>query len=173
MNRRDTVYKWWRWRYPWNILRRLVQPLANYQCYTVSLRSWEIRIKLIIRSAPIVLSDDEPESGPSSYEGDEPMSHLPDILDLLRSDPPGFDSHESSKVKVKVKVDRKGKGKEKAVLDILEVDEVRKRPRSASPNALVGMGNHYLVEGLSRRPEGRKRARSPVTVSSWLMLDWQ
>jgi len=123
-----------------------------------------MKVKLIIRSAPIVLSDDEPESGPSSYE-DEPMSHLPDILDLLRSDPPEFDSHNSRKVKVQVKVDRKGKGKEKAVLDILDVEEVRKRPRSASPDALVGMGNHYLVEGLSRRPEGKKRARSPVIVS--------
>jgi len=99
------------------------------------------------------------------------MSHLPDILDLLRSDPPAFDPHKSSKVKGKVKVDRKGKGKENAVLDILEVDEVRKRPRSASPDALVGMGNHYLVEGLSRRPEGRKRARSPVIVSQSSGLD--
>ena len=122
--------------------------------------------KLTNRSAPIVLSDDEPESGPSSYEDeDEPMSRLPDILDLLRSDPPDFDSHKSSKVKVKVKVDRKGKGKEKAVLDILEIEEVRKRPRSRSPDALVAMGNHYLVEGLSKRVEGRKRARSPVMVS--------
>jgi len=127
----------------------------------------------MFRSAPIVLSDDEPESGPSSYEEDEPMSHLPDILDLLRSDPPDYDIPKSSKVKVKVKVkvDRKGKGKEKAVLDILEVDEVRKRPRSASPDALVGMGNHYLVEGLSKRVEGRKRARSPVTVSHSPGLD--
>jgi hypothetical protein len=135
--------------------------------------SEEIEVKLMIRSAPIVLSDDEPESGPSSYEDeDEPMSRLPDILDLLRSDPPAFDSHKSSKVKVKVKVDRKGKGKQKDTLDILEIEETRKRPRSRSPDALVGMGNHYLVEGLSKRVEGRKRARSPVTVSSPLELDW-
>jgi hypothetical protein len=123
--------------------------------------------KLTDRSAPIVLSDDEPESGPSSYEDeDEPMSRLPDILDLLRSDPPAFDSHKSSKVKAKVKVDRKGKGKQKETLDILDVEGVRKRPRSTSPDALVAMGNHYLVEGLSKRVEGRKRARSPVMVST-------
>jgi hypothetical protein len=127
-------------------------------------------VELIIRSAPIVLSDDEPESGPSSYE-DEPMSGLPDILDLLRSDPPEFETSRSSKVKVKAKVDRKGKGKEKAVLDILDVEEVRKRPGSRSPDALVGMGNHYLVQGLSNRVEGRKRARSPVIVSSLLGQD--
>jgi hypothetical protein len=119
------------------------------------------------------LSDDEPESGPSSYEDeDEPMSRLPDILDLLRSDPPAFDSHKSSKVKVKVKVDRKGKGKEKATLDILEIEETRKRPRSRSPDALVGMGNHYLVEGLSKRVEGRKRTRSPAMVSTLERYDW-
>jgi len=93
------------------------------------------------------------------------MSRLPDILDLLRSDPPDFDGHRSSKVKVQVKVDRKGKGKEKVTLDISDVEEPRKRPRSRSPNALVGMGNHYLVEGLLKRVEGRKRARWPVIVS--------
>jgi len=119
-----------------------------------------------------VLSDDEPASGPSSYQDeDEPMSRLPDILDLLRSDPPEFETSRSSKVKVKFKVDRKGKGKEKVALDILDVEEVRKRPRSRSPDALVGMGNHYLVEGLSKRVEGRKRARSPVSVSSLLVQD--
>jgi hypothetical protein len=131
------------------------------------------KVKLISRSAPIVLSDDEPESGPSSYEDeDEPMSRLPDILDLLRSDPPDFDTPKSSRVrvKVKVKVDRKGKGKEKVPLDILDV-EVRKRQRSRSPDALVEMGNHYLVEGLSKRVEGRKRARSPITVSTLYELD--
>ena len=112
------------------------------------------------------MSDDEPESGPSShgYE-DEPMSRLPDILDLLRSDPPDYDVHQSSKVRVKVKVDRKGKGKEKVTLDISDVESPRKRPRSISPDALVGMGNHYLVEGLPKRVEGRKRARWPVIVS--------
>jgi hypothetical protein len=129
-------------------------------------------VKLMISSAPIVLSDDEPESGPSSYEDeDEPMSRLPDILDLLRSDPPEFETSRSSKVKVKVKVDRKGKGKEKETLDILDIEETRKRPRSRSPDALVGMGNHYLVEGLSKRVEGRKRARSPVSVSTLLVQD--
>jgi hypothetical protein len=123
--------------------------------------------KLTNRSAPIVLSDDEPESGPSSYEDeDEPMSRLPDILDLLRSDPPEFETSRSSRVKVKAKVDRKGKGKQKETLDILEIEETRKRPRSRSPDALVAMGNHYLVEGLSKRVEGRKRARSPVIVST-------
>jgi hypothetical protein len=128
--------------------------------------------KLTNRSAPIVLSDDEPESGPSSYEDeDEPMSRLPDILDLLRSDPPEFETSRSSKVEVKVKVDRKGKGKQKETLDILEIEETRKRPRSRSPDALVGMGNHYLVEGLSKRVEGRKRARSPVSVSTLLVQD--
>jgi hypothetical protein len=100
------------------------------------------------------------------------MSRLPDILDLLRSDPPEFETSRSSQVKVKVKVDRKGKGKEKATLDILEIEETRKRPRSRSPDALVEMGNHYLVEGLSKRVEGRKRARSPVMVSTFERYGW-
>jgi hypothetical protein len=106
---------------------------------------------------------------------DEPTSRLPDILDLLHSDPPAFKSpRASSKVKVKVKVDRKGKGKAKApVVEILEVDELsRKRLKSRSPDALMAMGNHYLVEGLSsRRAEGtKKRARSSAVVSR--LLGW-
>lgn len=96
------------------------------------------------------------------------MSSLPNILDLLNSDPPDLESSEGrkSKIKVKVKVDRKGKGKEKAVIDIVDVDEIRTRPKSRSPDALDVMGNRYIIEGLSSRgPEGKKRARSPVFVS--------
>lgn len=98
------------------------------------------------------------------------MSRLPDILDLLHSDPPDYNNPKTSKVKVQVKVGRKGKGKEKAILDVLEVKEVRKRPRSRSPDALVEMGNHYLVEGLSKRAAVRKRAHSPVLVSC--VIEW-
>ena len=138
-------------------------------------------IKLTTRSAPIVLDDDEPESGPSSYEDEEPMARLPDIMDLLRSDPPEIEIN-PVKARVKVKVDKKGKGK--AGQEVVEVDVVKRkrtRPRSRSrpPDALMEMGNSYIIEGASdstftstttaKRAEMagsriRKKARSPRPV---------
>jgi len=137
-----------------------------------------LMIKLTTRSAPIVLDNDEPESGPSSYEDEEPMARLPDIMDLLRSDPPEIEIS-PMKRSVKVKVDKKGKGK--AGQEVVEVDVVKRkrtrpRSRSRSPDTLIEMGNSYIIEGTStstftptasKKAEGnksRKKARSPRPV---------
>jgi hypothetical protein len=116
--------------------------------------------------------DDEPIPGPSCPSSpDEP---LPNILDLLRSDGPDFDipPRVTKASKTKITVDRKGKGKEIVLVDerYEDVDEFvkrkskRARSRSRSSDVMIGMGNSYIVEGLSRpigRVESKKRARSP------------
>lgn len=109
------------------------------------------------------------------------MARLPDIMDLLRSDPPGLEIS-PVKARVKVKVDKKGKGK--AGQEVVEVDVVKRkrtrpRSRSRSPDALMEMGNSYIIEGTSastytstttaKRAEvtgsrSRKKARSPRPV---------
>jgi hypothetical protein len=129
----------------------------------------------MIRQAPIVLDDDEPDSGPSSYEDEEPMARLPDLMDLLR-DGPGIELS-PVKTRVKVTVDKKGKGK--AGQEIVEVDVVKRkrarpRSRSRSPDALMDMGNSYILEGTStstattttkKTGPSKKRARSPRPVA--------
>ena len=106
------------------------------------------------------------------------MARLPDIMDLLRSDPPGLELS-PVKARVKVKVDKQGKGK--AGQEVVEVDVVKRkrtrpRSRSRSPDALMEMGNSYIIEGTSastytstttaKKAEvtgsrSRKKARSP------------
>lgn len=137
----------------------------------------------MVSQAPIVLDDDEPESGPSSYEDEQPMARLPDIMDLLRSDPPGLEIS-PVKTRVKVKVDKKGKGK--AGQEVVEVDvakrkRTRPRSRSRSPDALMELGSSYIIEGTSTSTttytstttakkakvtgsRSRKKARSPRPV---------